>query len=155
MEWKALRRSGAPQGFTLVEVLLVLGFMGVILGAGLPRVRDLQDRIAVRSAREAAVGFLARARYHAVLRGGARVRATEERSVLTLASSAGVVDRRDLSSLYGVEMEIRGISRDAREVVLPFDPMGLGRFTSRTLELRRGDAVARLIVSSYGRVRRA
>ena len=155
MERRAPGQSAQPRGFTVVEVLVVLGFMGVLLGAGLPRVRDLRDRIAVRSAREATVGLLARTRYHAVLRGGARFHVSGDRSLLTLASSAGVVDRHDLWALYGVELTVRGASGGSGEIVLRFDPMGLGRFSSRTLELRRGDAVARLILSSYGRVRRA
>lgn len=138
-------------GYTLAEVILVLCFFGIALAVAIPRFRETRDRIAVRSAREAVIGLISRARYHAVLRGGAEVRASERLQGITLQSSAGVVENQDLIRSHGVELEILGA---AEEVTFRFDGLGLGRVSSRTVVLRRGDAVSRIIVSSYGRVRR-
>lgn len=151
MEWGRRRHRTGRSGFTLVEITVVLGLAGVLLAAGIPRFRDVQERIAVRAAREDVVGLLSRARYHAVLRGGAEVRVSEALDALALSSSGALVESRDLVARYGVELRVVG---SGSEIVLRFGPMGLGRFTSRTLELHRGDAVARLTLSSYGRVRR-
>lgn len=141
------RRSG----YTFVEIVLVLGFLGVSLAAAIPPFQETRDRIAVRSARESVIGFFSRARYHAVLRGGAEVLASEGLQSVTLRSAVGVVEIQDLSATYGVQLDILGT---AQEVRFRFDALGLGRVSSRTLVLRRGDAVSRVILSAYGRARR-
>jgi len=138
-------------GYTFVEIVLVLGFLGISLAAAIPRFQETRDRIAVRSARESVIGFFSRARYHAVLRGGAEVLASERLQSVTLRSSVGIVEMHDLSATHGVQVDMLGA---AQEVRFRFDALGLGRVSSRTLVLRRGDAVSRVIVSSYGRARR-
>ncbi|MFP3948620.1 MAG: Tfp pilus assembly protein FimT/FimU [Longimicrobiales bacterium] len=132
--------------------MLVLGFLGVSLATAVPRFQDARDRIAVRAAREAVIGFLSRARYHAVLRGGAEVLVSEPSQTVALTSAAGVVETLHLSRDYGVELAIEG---GTTEVGLRFDGLGLGRVTSRTFLFRRGTAVSRVVLSSYGRARRA
>ena len=139
-------------GYTLVETILVLGFLGVSLATTVPRFHEARDRIAVRSAREAVIGLLSRARHHAVLRGGAEVLVSEPLQTLVLRSSAGTVEILDLSPAHDVELEIEGAGG---EVTVRFDALGLGRVASRTLVLRRGDVASRVIISSYGRARRA
>jgi hypothetical protein len=46
------------------------------------------------------------------------------------------------------------LARGRREAEIGFGGLGLGLFASETLEFVVGDARARLVVSSYGRVRR-
>ena len=60
-------------------------------------------------------------------------------------------ERVDLQGLHGAELFISG-GRPRAE--LRFDGVGLGQMAARSLTLRRGAAVARLVISAYGRIRR-
>lgn len=144
------RHRGA-RGFTLVETLIVLGLLSIVLGAALPAAAGTRDRLAVRGAREAAAGLLARARFESVLRGGAEVLVTEAPGRLVLRAGGRSLRSVAVGDRYGAGLEIAGsVSR----AVLRFDALGIGRMTSRTIRFRRGDAVASLAVSAYGRIRR-
>lgn len=139
------------RGFTLLELVVALALSAVVLGVGLPAARRSMERMAVVGAREAMVGMIVRARSEAVTRGGATVVLDASGGTVRVETSAGVVDAVDLASAFGVRLELGASRAEAR---LPFDGLGIGRITSRTVEVRRGGAVAGIVVSSYGRVTR-
>ncbi len=65
--------TGRPAGFTLIEMLVVLGIAGLIAGLGFPR---LQGQIAVQEMRSSVAGTMAllrSARAGAIRRGGSSV----------------------------------------------------------------------------------
>jgi prepilin-type N-terminal cleavage/methylation domain-containing protein len=138
------------RGMTLVELLTVLAVTGVLVAMAAPRLAGGADRYLVREAREELVAFLYQARLEARRQGQARV---------TLTSGGGAeleVPGQDDPLLWepsvsGLSLEVLG-ARD--EVTLVFGPAGIGRVASATLVIRRGRAEARVVVSSYGRIRR-
>ena len=62
-----------------------------------------------------------------------------------------VLHRLDLEPTWGIELMLSG-GRPWAE--LRFDAVGLGRMAARSVTFTRGSAVARLIISAYGRIRR-
>lgn len=56
----------ARAGFTLIEVVFVLGFMGLVLALVTPRIREATIRADVRSARGAVANLYARTRVAAI-----------------------------------------------------------------------------------------
>ncbi|MEJ2504365.1 MAG: hypothetical protein P8177_13805 [Gemmatimonadota bacterium] len=56
----------------------------------------------------------------------------------------------DLAGRYGARLVVGS----GEPVIVPYDALGIGRVGSRTIEVRRGGAVAGLTVSAYGRFRR-
>jgi len=139
------------RGHTLIELTFVLLLLGVTASFMAGPMRRLRDRAAVEAAREALVGVFVEARGAAIEAGGASVRIVEATG-LAEANAAGVTLRRvELASEFGVRLELGGTRPD---VDLRYDALGLGRMTSQTVVLRRSEATAQLVVSSYGRLRR-
>lgn len=137
-------------GHTLPELLVVMTLLAVGASAFVPTARRLSDLAAVSAAREALVGHLHEARATAVSNGGSRIVITSAPPTvrIALATSDGVAT--PVAVAEGVSVDLGGPdSTDLR-----FDALGIGRFANRTIVLRRGDASASMIVSSYGRVRR-
>ncbi len=139
----------SPPGTTLVELVTVLLVMGLLSAAGLRAIHRLESAWAVRGASIAVAGLIREARFHAVARAGARVRLSAVPAQGVLEAGGMPLRTVDLGGEFGVTLNLSG----AAEVVLVFDPAGVGRMASRTLYLRKGGAERRLVVSSYGRVR--
>jgi prepilin-type N-terminal cleavage/methylation domain-containing protein len=139
------------RGYTLVELVFVLLLVGVATASAAPAARRQLDRAMVLGAREALVGLLAEARLAAVGSGGASVRVSA--TARTAEVLVGGVRRRSvlLGTDFGVTLTLSG---SATEAELSYDALGLGRVASQTIGFRRGDQVAELVVSAYGRVRR-
>jgi hypothetical protein len=66
-----------------------------------------------------------------------------------LESGGAVLRRILLRDDFAVTLDLGG----PEEVELVFDASGVGRLASRSVGLARGGAQARIVVSSYGRVR--
>lgn len=62
-------RAAAPPGFTLVEIMLVVGIMGIVLVMGLPSIVRTLQRNPLQQAVSDVVEALSHARSHAILRG--------------------------------------------------------------------------------------
>lgn len=139
------------RGHTLIELLLVLVLMGVSAAAMTPAAREYRDRAAVTAAREAVVGLLVEARMGAMERGRGVVRIVTDPWRAAAVAGDSTVRAVDLSAEYGVDLSLAG-SPDTVEI--RYDALGLGRVASRTLVFERGDQVASLVVSAFGRVRR-
>lgn len=139
------------RGYTLVELLAVLTLLAVGASAVAPTARRLGDRAAVVSVREEIVRALATARSSAVAAGGSSVTLVARPPSVRVEAGAAVVRRLPIGHDSGVSLELTA-GRDS--TTLRFDRLGIGRLANGTVRIRRGEAVAELVVSSYGRVRR-
>jgi len=141
-----------PLGYTLLELTLVLVLAGTLLGVAVPRGAAVLDRIAVTVARDIVAASLARTRALAISRGGATLVLRRRPLRLRIEDATGTLAPGGNPALpHGIELETSGT--DA-EIQIRYDALGIGRLASRTLRFRRGDAVATLVLSSYGRVTR-
>ena len=66
--WHAWAVAGAP-GFTLIEVMVVVGIMGMILAAGIPSLYKLTQKEGLRKVTSDVVEVCSKARAQAILRG--------------------------------------------------------------------------------------
>jgi len=144
-------RSPGWGGFTLLEVVTVVALLGLLLTTAMPAGRDLVDRMAVASAREAVVGIFHDARMEALARGEARIVLVASPPRAELWSAGILRSSTSLDREFGVEMIL---SRNRDRAELFFDAMGLGRVASQTIRFSRSDAAAGLVVSPLGRVTR-
>ena len=137
-------------GLTLPELLLCLLLLGVAAQTLIGPIRHQADLIALRGIREEVVALVHRARMEARSRGEARI-VMEEGADPVLLLDRGRSPARVSLAPRGVRLEVAG---PRSSVSLRFGPLGVGRFASASLVLVKRDATARLVVSSYGRVRR-
>jgi len=144
------RRSA---GTTLVELLVTLSLLAILAGLAYPPMRRGMDQLAVRSARDALAAGVARARATAISRGGASlvVDIAKARFWIEAADGDTLALPVDLARQYGVRLEVSGAADSP--IALAFDGRGLGRVANRTFSVLRGDAVAGLTLSTYGRPR--
>ncbi len=130
-------------------MILVVGVLGLLSVAAVRGLARLRDHWAVAAA-EAAAGELVReARMRAVARGGARVIVDAVRDLATLEAGTVELRRVSFSADYGVDVDLGRL--DVATIVL--DPAGLGRLAGRSIDLTRGHARRRVVISGYGRVR--
>ena len=154
---KAFRPGGpsripnGPPGHTVLELAVALLILGVLLSLVGPLQASLRDRFSVWQARERTVGLVTRARAEALTWGGARLVVRESPAQLRVEAEDTVLVVLGPEELAGVAL---GVSGSGGSAILAWDGLGVGRIASRTLRFRRGEAEARLILSSYGRVRR-
>lgn len=137
------------RGITLPELLLTILVLGVAAHLTLSPFRRQVDAIVLSAAREEVIALFHRARTEARYRGRADLFLSEGEDPILLAPERPPT--RALLSDRGIDLEIAG-SRS--ELELAYGPLGMAAVASATLILRRRDAEVRLIVSSYGRVRR-
>lgn len=138
-------------GHTLIEILVVLAILAVLLAVGLPGMSRWRNAAAVRAARDELAAGLAWTRMAAVTHGGASLVLDPTTGRFTIGPEDGT-DRPvvDLSGQYGVVID----PGTTRLVTFRYDALGIGRLTSRTIRVRRGDVEGGVTVSAYGRYRR-
>jgi flavin-dependent dehydrogenase len=128
---------------------LVVTLLTSLSFAGLRGFSRLRDRWAVQGARAALGELIRETRVRAVARGGARVVLSASTHEARLEAGGVVFRRLLLQEEFAVTVDLGG----PEEVELVFDASGVGRLASRSVGLARGAAQARIVVSSYGRVR--
>ena len=139
------------RGFTLLELLVVLGLTAVLLALAFPGAARWRDAAATRAARDELASALARTRVAAVAHGGASLWVDPGAAAFWTSTAAGLVETPvDLGERYGVSVDPGA----AAAVEIRFDGLGLGRLSNRTVVVRRGGAERGVTVSAYGRVRR-
>ncbi|HEY0306271.1 MAG TPA: prepilin-type N-terminal cleavage/methylation domain-containing protein [Longimicrobiales bacterium] len=138
-------------GVTLLELLIALTLLGIVISLAAPALRSTMQVLAVRAARESAVGAFARARAIALHEGGAAIELSARDDRITVRAPSGAIAHELLLAPHDVDLLPDG-STDP--VQLNYDAYGLGRMMSRTITLQAGGTTAGLTISSFGRVRR-
>ncbi len=139
------------RGYTLIELVLVLAFTGVLVTFAAPPLLHWRDAAAVHAARDDLTGALASVRVEAVAHGGGALVLDPVAGVGWAAYDDGTTEAPiDLRARHGVVLDVGA----AAPVRIRYDGLGIGRMASRRIEVRRGRAVAGVTVSAYGRVRR-
>lgn len=139
------------RGFTLLELTGVLALLAVAASLSLPASRGVRERLAVLAAREDLVRMITLTRGAALQRGGASLIVVGDPAEVRVEARGEVLHRVDFAATWGTEFVLSG---GRPTVALRFDASGLGRMAGRSVTLTRGSAVARLIISAFGRIRR-
>ncbi len=138
-------------GFTLLELTGVLTLLALAASLSFPVSRSVRERLSVMGAREELVGLIKRARAEALRRGGSSLIVVQNPAEVRIEARGELLHRVDVGATWRTELVLSG---GRSTVELRFDASGLGRMAASSVTLTRGSAVARLIISAYGRVRR-
>ena len=138
-----------PEGFTLLELIVVLALSAISLSVLLPAARRQVDRMAVLGAQEEVAGLFHQARALALARGSSEIVISSTPPRVQLLSVRDTFAGAELQSRYGVNI---GLARGRSEARLRFGPLGLGQIASQTIRFRRGEEESLLVISSLGRV---
>lgn len=138
-------------GYSLIELTAALLLMAVASAVMVPAGASHRDRLSVLAAREVVVSAIRETRAQAIGFGAASL-------VLDAGSARGRILVGD-SVVRAFPLDPEGrvavrLGRGRLETELDYGGLGLGLFANETLELEAGDARTRLVISSYGRVRR-
>ena len=139
------------RGFTLLELTGVLMLMAVAASLSVPASQKVRERLTVVAAREDLVRMITLARGEALRRGGASLIVVRDPAEIRVEAWGEVLHRVDFAATWGTELVLSG---GRPSVALHFNASGLGRMAGRSVTLTRGSAVARLIISALGRIRR-
>ena len=139
------------RGFTLLELAGVLALFALAASLSFPMGQSVRERLSVVGAREELVGLITRARGEALRRGGSSLIVIRNPAEIRVEANGEILHRVDLGATWRIELVLSG---GHPSVELRFDASGLGRMAARSVTLTRGSAVARLIISAYGRIRR-
>lgn len=139
------------RGFTLLELTGVLILLALAASLSFPMARSVRERLSVTGAREELVGMVTRARAEALRRGGSTLIVIQDPAEFRIEAGGELLHRVEVGAIWRIELVLSG-GRPAVE--LRFDASGLGRMAASSVTLTRGSAVARLIISAYGRIRR-
>jgi prepilin-type N-terminal cleavage/methylation domain-containing protein len=136
------------QGFSLLELVLVLAVVGLLLGIALPQLSGALDRIEVDSVAHQISGAHQRARLLALARGTVVVLSVSpQQLVIRLSGEAATVWSQPGPSASGVALQ--GADRQ-----FTFSPVGMTLgLSNATIHLTRGSAARSVIVSRLGRIR--
>ena len=136
------------RGFTLIQLLLVLGIMSLVLALSLPRVNGGLDRIAVQGAAADVAGAFALARQIALTRGVyVAVHVDSARKSVSVAAGADTQLVRLVGLVHGVRIRS---NRDS----MSYNPIGQGfGAANQSIIVQRGTAVDTVVISRLGRVR--
>lgn len=138
-------------GFTLFELTGVLILLALAASVSIPVGQSVRERLSVIGAREELVGLITRARGEALRRGGSSLIINRNPAEIRIEAGGEILHRVDIGVIWRTELALSG---GRPSVELRFDALGLGRMAARSVTLTRGSAVARLIISAYGRIRR-
>ncbi len=139
------------RGFTLFELTGVLALLALAASLSFPVGRSVRERLSVTGAREELVGLITRARAEALRRGGSSLIVVRNPAEIRIEAKGELLHRVDIGATWRTELVLSG---GRPTVELHFDASGLGRMAASSVTLTRGSAVARLIISAYGRIRR-
>ena len=138
-------------GFTLFELTSVLTLLALAASLSFPMAWSARERLSVNGAREELVGLITRARAEALRRGGSSLVIVRNPAEIRIEAGGELLHRAEIGATWKTELVL---SRGRPMVELLFDASGLGRMAASSVTLTRGSAVARLIISAYGRIRR-
>ena len=138
-------------GFTILELTGVLTLLALATSLSFPASRGVRERVSVIGAREELVGLITRARAEALRHGGSSLIVVRYPAEVRIEAGGELLHRVDVGATWRTELVLSG---GRPKVEVRFDASGLGRMAATSVTLTRGSAVARLIISAYGRIRR-
>jgi type II secretory pathway pseudopilin PulG len=139
------------RGFTILELTGVLVLLALATTLSFPVGQRVQERLSVIGAREELVGLITRARAEALRHGGSNLIVVSNPAEIRIEAGGELLHRACIGATWSTELVLSG---GRPSVELRFDASGLGSMSGRSVTLTRGSAVARLIISAYGRIRR-
>ena len=150
-------RKSPAAGFSLVEMLMVVGMIGLLSLFGFPKVMRVFDQSQVRSARLAVLNKFNSARIQArqssrttfLIRSGPRLWIERMPRVTPLALST-----RDTVGGFVHLREVYKVNASGTLDTVRIDPRGLTQGGPWQLNLTRGVANDSLIISGFGNVTR-
>ncbi len=155
--------AAGPLGVTLPELVLWLLFLGVAAQLLTIPLRNQSDALVLRGVTEELIALIHQARMEARVHGAAWVVVEEHADPVLLVPSGRAEpgaspEHPELERLLSVSLAERGVELevvgDRTSAELVYGPLGVAAFASTTLVLFRRNAERRLVISSYGRVRR-
>ena len=154
-----LRRSSASAGFSLVEMLMVVGMIGLLSLFAFPKVMGVFDQSQVRGARLAVLNKFNSARIQArqsarstfLIRSGALVWIERTPRVTPLMDGS---TRDTVGGFVNLRENYRVVTSGNLDTI-PIDPRGLSQAGgTRQLVFTRGTARDSIIISGFGTVTR-
>ncbi|HET7602669.1 MAG TPA: type II secretion system protein [Gemmatimonadales bacterium] len=134
-------------GFTLIEMMIVIVIMGIMLAMAMPKLHDWSSSADARGARTAATTLLAKARAAAIQNNQVTTASFNGTSgaVVTVATN-DTLQQVAMGSEYGITMSPSSWS-------VTYDPRGIGSYQYPvTVTFTKSGKSSSLTVSGYGRV---
>ena len=143
-------------GFTLIEIMVVVSIIGVMMIVSAPRISKIKDRTNLRAARDEIVSGLATARSAAVQKGVTatfymRGDTVQVKLGTVAAEGQQILPARPLSDLYDAHV----VSADASDVTIAYDTRGFAQrsiTTQATYRVTVGSLTDSVCVSKLGLV---
>lgn len=157
LERDHVRRRTGREGFTLVEMLLVMAFGAILATVVGPSLGTIQARLDTRSSRDAFLLFAARARAAALDRGAVSTLTVDpDAGVARLSVGAEALDSIRFQQELGIE--VRTSTGDALVVCYSSRGFALASCTDVADDVRvefvRGNETAAAVVQPLGQVRK-
>lgn len=134
-------------GFTLIEMVVVIVVMGLILMIAMPKLTNWSNGAAARGARTAATSMLAKARASAIQNSQpTRAAFNGTNGAVVVVATSDTLEKVQFGTEYGVSMSPSSWS-------VTYDPRGIGAYQSAvTVTFTKSGKSSSLTVSGYGRV---
>ena len=150
MRQSAIRNPKSALGMTLVELLVVMGIIGLILGMSIPSLVGYAKQVRLKAATRELIGLLSLARSLAISshEEHAVVVDTEHREVRVVNMASGEALERVVHVPSSVTIEVQAGGEPSTETQLVFRPTG--SLTGRTLSLVLADHDKRNTITITG-----
>ena len=134
-------------GFTLIEMVIVIVVMGLILAIAMPKLTNWSSGASARAARTAATSLLAKARASAIQNTRpTRAEFNGTNGAVVVVGTTDTLAKAQLGAEYGVSMSPSSWS-------VTYDPRGIGTLQDPiTATFTKSGKSSSLTVSGYGRV---
>ena len=152
----------SKSGFTLLDTLIVISFVGLLAGVTFPRIADLQSRFAVRGAVTAFMSAHSLTRATAIRQGGVaelHIDVTNDRfwiEVDTTLAGSGVMDTIGLV----VDVGGQGVTLSSTQSLLCFEGRGMPSAasgcatTGATISFTFADVGDTILITTLGKILR-
>lgn len=136
------------RAFSAIELIIVIGIVGVLSAIAMPAMMRLVDRVRVRSAVTEIESLFGAARHAAIARGTpASVEIDTALRTISVVLDGDTLRKGELGAEHGVEL---GTNRSS----MSYSPTGLGYGAANlSVVVRKSAAADTVVVSRLGRVR--